>query len=72
MLTVTDNGRGIAADALPYIFDRFYRADSARTPSDESGLGLAIARSIVLAHGGSISAESAPGAGTTMKITLPA
>ena len=72
VLTVTDNGRGIAAEALPYIFDRFYRADSARTPSDESGLGLAIARSIVLAHGGSISAESAPGEGTTMKITLPA
>jgi two-component system sensor histidine kinase BaeS len=72
VLTVTDNGRGIPADALPYIFDRFYRADSARAPSDESGLGLAIARSIVLAHGGSISAESAPGTGTTMKITLPA
>jgi two-component system sensor histidine kinase BaeS len=72
ILSVTDNGRGIPAEALPRIFDRFYRADSARTRSDESGLGLAIARSIVLAHGGSISAESAPGAGTTMKITLPA
>jgi len=72
VLTVTDNGRGVPADALPYIFDRLYRADSARTPSDESGLGLAIARSIVVAHGGSISAESAAGAGTTMRITLPA
>jgi signal transduction histidine kinase len=72
ILSVTDNGRGIPADALPHVFDRFYRADSARTRSDESGLGLAIARSIVLAHGGSISAESAPGTGTTMKITLPA
>ena len=72
VLSVTDNGRGIPADALPYIFDRFYRADSARTRADESGLGLAIARSVVVAHGGSISAESALGAGTTMKITLPA
>jgi signal transduction histidine kinase len=68
---VEDNGRGIAPEALPFVFDRFYRADSARTRADESGLGLAIARSIVEAHGGKISAESSPGAGTTIRISLP-
>ncbi|HEX8992190.1 MAG TPA: ATP-binding protein [Anaerolineales bacterium] len=70
-ITLTDNGKGIAAEALPYIFDRMYRADSSRSQSEESGLGLAIARSIVEAHGGSVSAESAPGEGTTMTIVLP-
>lgn len=70
-ITVTDNGKGIAAEALPYIFDRMYRADPSRSQGEESGLGLAIARSIVEAHGGSISAESAPGEGTTMTIVLP-
>ena len=70
-IAVADNGKGIAPEALPYVFDRMYRADSARTRSEESGLGLAIARSIVEAHGGTISAESAPGAGTTMTIVLP-
>ncbi len=70
-IAVVDNGKGIAPDALPYVFDRLYRADSARS-GDESGLGLAIARSIVEAHGGSISAESVQGKGTTMSIVLPA
>jgi two-component system sensor histidine kinase BaeS len=69
-ITVTDNGQGVAPDALPYIFDRLYRADSARS-SEESGLGLAIARSIVEAHGGVITAESQPSRGTTMTILLP-
>lgn len=69
-ITVSDSGKGIAPDALQYIFDRLYRADSARS-SEESGLGLAIARSIVEAHGGSITAESALGKGTTMSILLP-
>jgi len=72
MLSVVDNGLGIPAEALPYIFDRLYRGDPARSRSDESGLGLAIARSIVEAHGGSIAAESTPGAGTTITIRLPA
>ncbi len=70
-ITVTDNGKGIAPDALPYVFDRLYRADPARS-SEESGLGLAIARSIVEAHSGRISAESVQGKGTTMTIVLPA
>lgn len=71
-LTVSDNGKGIAPEALPYIFDRLYRADPARSGMEESGLGLAIARSIVEAHGGTITAESKPEAGTTMTILLPA
>jgi two-component system sensor histidine kinase BaeS len=70
-LCVSDNGKGIQPDALPYIFDRLYRADPARSHNEESGLGLAIARSIVEAHGGTISAESVPGKGTTMTILLP-
>jgi len=70
-LTVRDTGRGIAPEALPFVFDRFYRADSSRSGAEESGLGLAIARSIVEAHGGRIAADSSPGLGTTMTITLP-
>jgi signal transduction histidine kinase len=68
---VQDNGQGISAEALPYIFDRFYRADPARSQSSESGLGLAIARSIVEAHGGSISAESEEGKGTKIRMVFP-
>jgi signal transduction histidine kinase len=71
LLSVVDNGRGIAPEALPYIFDRLFRADPARSRGEESGLGLAIARSIVEAHGGSIAAESTPGAGTTITIKMP-
>jgi two-component system, OmpR family, sensor histidine kinase BaeS len=70
-LSVSDNGKGIQPEALPYVFDRLYRADPARSHSEESGLGLAIARSIVEAHGGTISAESVPGKGTSMTIVLP-
>jgi signal transduction histidine kinase len=69
--SVEDNGQGIAAEALPFIFDRFYRADPARTQASESGLGLAIARSIVEAHGGSISAESTVGKGTKINLLFP-
>jgi signal transduction histidine kinase len=68
---VKDTGQGISAEALPYIFDRFYRADPARAQGSESGLGLAIARSIVEAHGGSISAESGAGRGTQVKFVFP-
>jgi len=71
-LTVQDTGSGIAPEHLPKIFERFYRADASRSSeSGESGLGLAIARSIVEAHGGTISAESQLGKGTTMRIVLP-
>jgi len=72
LLMVQDTGQGIAPDALPRIFDRFYRADSARAQSQgESGLGLAIVKALVEAHGGTVSAASAPGAGATFTIRLP-
>jgi len=72
-ITVTDTGVGIPAEDLPYIFDRFWRGDRSRTRMEgSSGLGLAITRQLVLAHGGTISAESEPGQGTTFSIELPA
>jgi signal transduction histidine kinase len=72
-LIVQDSGQGIAPDVLPHIFDRFYRGDAARQQQEgESGLGLAIARSIVEAHGGTIGVESVLGKGTTFTIGLPA
>ena len=71
-LTVRDNGPGIAAEDLPFIFNRFYRGDKARVDDQgESGLGLAIAKAILEAHGGNISVESEPGQGTTFRIFLP-
>lgn len=72
LLQVKDTGEGISADDLPYIFDRFYQADkSRRNSSGESGLGLAIARSLVLAHGGTINVESTVGVGSSFNIFLP-
>ncbi len=72
-LSVRDTGSGITPEDLPFIFDRFYRADKSRyrTDSVASGLGLAIAKAIVEAHGGAITVESAPGDGTNFTITLP-
>jgi two-component system sensor histidine kinase BaeS len=71
LMRVCDNGSGIMPADLPLIFDRFYRGDKARQGSGESGLGLAIAKSLVEVHHGSITVESAPGAGTTFSIYLP-
>jgi signal transduction histidine kinase len=67
IVAVHDTGPGIAADALPRVFDRFYKSDESRG----AGLGLAIAKSLVVAHGGEISATSGPGQGTEMRFTLP-
>ena len=73
-LTVADSGVGIAPGDLPHIFDRFWRADSARTRTGErsgAGLGLAICKWIAEAHGGTIEVQSRPGRGTTFTVTLP-
>ena len=72
LLRVSDTGPGIEPDHLPYIFQRFYRADESRTTNGESGLGLAIAKSLVEAHGGTITVESTVGQGTTFTVALPA
>jgi signal transduction histidine kinase len=72
ILAVADNGTGIAPDALPHIFERFYRADASRHSESESGLGLAIAKSLVEAHGGTITAQSQGiGKGSTFCVHLP-
>jgi heavy metal sensor kinase len=72
-LTVTDSGPGIPEEALPHVFDRFFRVDTARSRGDGgSGLGLAICREIAEAHGGSVSVESATGHGSAFSLTLPA
>ncbi|GER84975.1 hypothetical protein KTAU_36110 [Thermogemmatispora aurantia] len=72
IVAVTDTGSGIPPQALPRIFDRFYRADEARRgDTGGSGLGLAIVRAIVEAHGGKIWAENVPGAGARILFTLP-
>ncbi len=67
IVSVTDNGSGISPDDLPRIFDRFYKGST----SHGSGLGLTIARNLIVAHGGEIHAVSEPGRGTTITFTLP-
>ncbi|WP_107407510.1 sensor histidine kinase [Streptomyces griseus] len=68
---VRDSGPGIAAEALPHLFDRFYKADAARSRSSGSGLGLAITAENVHLHGGTIRAENAPGGGALFTVELP-
>jgi two-component system sensor histidine kinase BaeS len=70
--TVTDTGSGIAAEHVPHIFDRFYRADPSRSrATGGSGLGLAITKHLVDAHGGTLDVTSTPGKGSTFTIRLP-
>ncbi|MCU0780045.1 MAG: heavy metal sensor histidine kinase [Akkermansiaceae bacterium] len=71
VLTVTDTGCGIPPEHLPKIFDRFYRVESARS-STGAGLGLALVRTIMTIHGGSVTATSKPGRGTTFQLVFPA
>jgi two-component system sensor histidine kinase BaeS len=69
-ITVADQGKGIAAEDLPHIFDRFYRGRGEQVASG-SGLGLYIAAEIIAQHGGRLWADSTPGAGACFHITLP-
>jgi two-component system OmpR family sensor kinase len=72
VLRVADNGSGIPADALPHVFERFYRADKSRTGTKNgSGLGLAISQAIVKAHGGTICVENQASRGAVFTVTLP-
>ena len=73
LLSISDNGPGIAPQHLPHLFERFYRADSSRSSKDgQSGLGLAISKAIIEAHGGTIEVTSIPGQGTAFTLGLPA
>jgi two-component system, OmpR family, phosphate regulon sensor histidine kinase PhoR len=72
-ISVSDDGPGIPAEARARIFERFYRADKARSREQGgTGLGLAIVKHVVQAHGGEVRVESEPGAGATFFFTLPA
>src|SRR6185437_11184500 len=70
MLTVADRGPGVPDQSLPFVFDRFYRADEARAMPG-SGLGLAIVKQVVDEHSGTISLSNRPGGGAIATMTLP-
>jgi signal transduction histidine kinase len=73
VIKISDNGRGIPEENLPYIFDRFYRVDDSRCKDDVCGygLGLSVAKKIIDLHQGKIEVESQLGEGTAFAITLP-
>ena len=72
ILQVEDNGAGIPDEALPHVFERFYRVDKARSRRmGGAGLGLAIVQSIVTAHGGQVAVESEEGRGSRFRVSLP-
>ena len=69
---VTDTGDGLTPEQLSKVFDRFYRADTARArDAGGSGIGLTIARSLALAHGGTLTTQSEPGQGSRFTVRLP-
>jgi len=70
LVSITDTGKGIAPEHLPHIFDRFYRANLARTER-YAGLGLSIAKRIIDMHHGRIEVDSTPGEGSTFTVYLP-
>lgn len=70
-VTVEDHGAGIPDEHLEHIFEPFFQVEQARTPGDSHGLGLAICTRVVRAHGGSVTAQSRVGVGTTLTLTLP-
>lgn len=72
VFTIRDTGIGITPEALPYIFERFYRSDEAREIAEGTGLGLAIVKEIVSRFGGAIDVESKPGQGSEFSVFLPA
>ncbi|MFD8491785.1 ATP-binding protein [Amycolatopsis sp. NPDC059657] len=71
LIEVTDNGPGLPEHVLPHVFDRFYKADTARTRTPGSGLGLAIALENARLHGGDLTADKAPGGGARFLVRLP-
>lgn len=72
VVEVSDDGPGIGSEDLPHVFERFYQGDRARAGSNgRAGLGLAIARAVVQAHGGTLEVRSQPGAGATFTVRLP-
>jgi two-component system heavy metal sensor histidine kinase CusS len=72
-VSVTDTGCGVGAEHLPYVFERFYRADRARSSAGHNvGLGLAVVKSIAVRHGGRVEIDSEIGRGTQVRVILPA
>jgi two-component system sensor histidine kinase CiaH len=69
--TISNKGPGIRADKLPYIFDRFFRADESRTGKGGTGLGLALAKQIIKLHNGTVTVKSTPGKLTKFTVLLP-
>jgi len=71
-IRVMDDGEGIPQEALPFVFERFYRADRSRARAEGgTGLGLAIARNLVELHGGQIEAGNRPQGGAELRVRLP-
>jgi len=72
MITIEDTGFGIESQEIPFLFDRFWRSEKARSPQTQgTGLGLAIAQSIAQRHGGKITVKSVVGQGTCFTVILP-